>query len=123
MAKIRVGEDVWYRAGAHEAGPYPGNNPLAALVIAVNGDRVNLMVFSQTGTMHPVLNVPYLDKGSLAGGKYAQPIGGNHVEPDAAQPLPEEAKLGDLVEAEVSNKKPTMKERIFGGAKESDATS
>lgn len=97
MAKIRVGEDVWYRARAHEAGPFPGDQPLAAIVTAVEGDRVNLFVFSKTASTHAIIDVPYLDKGSLAGGGYAQPVGGKHVDPEAAKPLKDDVKLGDVV--------------------------
>ena len=76
MNDLHVGRHVWYRPRAHEAGPYPGGQPLAAIVTHVLADgAVNLFVFGMDASTHGLAKVPYFDgddRPALPG--YAEPI-------------------------------------------------
>lgn len=62
MNDLFVGKDVWYRPRSNEAGPYPGTNPLAAIVtyIHANGD-LNLFVFGMDGSTHGLCGIPFYE--------------------------------------------------------------
>lgn len=95
---LYVGKDVWYRPRAHEAGAYPGNVPLAAIVTAIKpNDRVNLLVIGAVGTLHPVLDVAYYDgdnRPQMPG--YAEPQGGPCLDPGVAEEAAPQDDGGDV---------------------------
>ena len=75
MSNLYVGKDVWYRPRAHEAGPYPGKRPLAAIVTHIHANEdLNLFVFGMDGSTHGLSGIPYYDaedRPALPG--YAEP--------------------------------------------------
>lgn len=91
MNDLFVGKFVWYRARAHEAGPYAGSAPLAAMVTAISeiiANRVNLLVIGAQGTFHPVKGVAYYDGDNRPDAPgYAEPM--NAVRPKQPEPVPE----------------------------------
>lgn len=98
---LYVGKHLWYRARAHEAGPYAGTEPLAAIVAKVmEGNRVNLLVVGAEGTLHSVKDVLYYQGED-------RPATPGYAEPQNAPSLPERTQfVGEFVSADFAERKP-----------------
>lgn len=93
-----VGSMVYYHPGEGDPGPYPGEEPLAAIVAAVlTENAMNLLVIAADGTPYGKQGVLFCRQGSTTmGGAYCD-VPGHEAAAPSDESSPRRAKAQELL--------------------------